>query len=488
MSENKQKWDSNLSFLFAMIGSAVGLGNIWRYPYVAYTNGGGSFLIPYIVSIICMGIPLLFVEYGAGFKFKAGMSKIVREINKKYEYLGWFILTPTFFILTYYCCVVAWDLIYLPLSFTKGWGASPDNFFTNIVLDAGNPGGLFHIAILVLCAVVIVWFILWFISHRNLNEGVGKFNKIFIPLLFVMMIIIVLSAITLPGASIGIAKLLTPNLSAIFDLNIWLAAFGQILFSLSVGMSIALAYASYLDDKTDLPKNALTVAIANSLFEIFTAIGVFAILGYMSTTHNIPIDQLVSQGTGLAFVVFPQIFNVMGTLGYIIGPLFFFCLLFAGLTSNISVIEPLALAISDKFALSRSKAVTIVCGAGFIISLIYTTSMGGDLLGIVDTFANNFGVVFNVILEIIIFAWIYGLENIIPSINKNAKFLKLGHKWTILVKYVILVIVLCIWISGIVTTLLSGETLTVTVELILFIALIGIPAVLTKLPARNDDY
>lgn len=487
MSE-KQKWESNLNFLLAMIGSAVGLGNIWRYPYVAYTNGGGAFLVPYIVSIICMGIPLLFFEYGTGYTFKTGMGKIVRTINRKYEYIGWFMLTSTFLILSYYCTVVAWDVIYLPLSLVKGWGSNPDGFFNNVVLEAGNPGGLFHIAVYVLIAMLILWFVMWFISHRKLNDGVGRFNKIFIPLLFVMMIIIVLYAVTLPGAGLGIWTLLTPDFAKITDLRIWLSAFGQILFSLSVGMCISVAYASYLPEGTNITKNALIVAISNCSFEVFTAIGVFGILGFMSTSSGVPIDQLVTQGTGLAFVAFPQIFNVMGIAGYIIGPLFFSCLLFAGLTSNISVIEPLALSLTEKFNFNRSRSVTVTCIAGFIISLMFSTSLGGTLLGIFDTFANNFGVVLNVVIEIVLIAWIYGLDNILENVNKHATFLKLGSKYKVLLKYVLPVIIFIIWITGVTQTLIASDTLTFTVEILLFIFLFVFPLVMTKLPAKSEDF
>ena len=235
------KWNSNLSFLLSMIGSAVGLGNIWRFPYVAYTNGGGAFLIPYIISILFLGIPLLFIEYGSGYKFRAGISKIAHKINSKYEYLGWFIQTSPFLILTYYVVVVAWDLLYVPISFVKGWGADPEAFFNTVLLEGTtDPSGIFHIAIYVLIALLIVWFIIWFISHRNLNEGVGKANRILTPLLFLMMIIIVAFAVTLPGASLGISTLFTPDWNAVLNPNIWVAAFGQILFSLSIGMTITL--------------------------------------------------------------------------------------------------------------------------------------------------------------------------------------------------------------------------------------------------------
>lgn len=490
MSEKKQvKWNSNLSFLLAMIGSAVGLGNIWRFPYVAYNNGGGAFLIPYIISILLMGIPLLFVEYGAGYKFKSGISRIAHQINEKYEYLGWFIQVSPFFILTYYVCVVAWDLLYVPTSFVKGWGDNPDNFFNNILLESiGTPDGLFHIAIYVLIALLIIWVIIWFISHRNLNDGVGKANRILTPLLFIMMAIIVIFALTLPGAGIGLRTLLTPNWNQILNPNIWVAAFGQILFSLSMGMTITLAYASYLPDDTNIPKSALTVAIANSSFEVFTSLGIFSILGFMSMTSNVPVENLISQGTGLAFIAFPEIFNIMGKVGYIIGPLFFMCLLFAGITSNISIIEPIALSIQDKFGTTRSKAVTIICASAFIISLLFTTSFGGTLLGIFDTFINQFGLLLNVLIQTILIAWIYGLEKLLPYLNKNATFLKLGGKWLVLIKYILPIIVIALWIQAVLTNVVFVDKTTMIIEIIILALMVILPVILTKLPAKREDF
>ncbi len=485
----EEKWNSNLNFILAMIGSAVGLGNIWRFPYVAYTNGGGAFLIPYIISIIAIGIPLLFVEYGAGYKFKAGISKITHKINKKYEYIGWFIQVSPFLILTYYVCVVAWDLIYVPLSVFKGWGANPENFFNTVILESSsNISGLFHISIYVFIAMLIIWFVIWYISHKNLNDGVGKANKILTPLLFVMMIIIVFFSLTLPGAFNGVSTLLTPDWNSILNLRIWSVAFGQILFSLSIGMTITLAYASYLPDDTNIPRSALIVAISNSSFELFTAVGVFSILGYMSTTSHIPIDQLVSQGTQLAFIAFPQIFNVMGFIGCIMGPLFFSCLLFAGITSNISIIEPLALSLKDKFGFTRSRAVTIICLVAFLISMLFATNYGSTLLGIFDTFTNQFGLLLNVVLQTVVIAIIYGLEKLLPGINQNATFLKLGSKWKIWVSYFIPVLAFLLWLDSLRTNILSLDPGTISINLILLVIMFVLPIILTKLPAKTDDY
>ena len=127
---DKNEWGSNLSFILAMIGSAVGLGNIWRYPYVLYSNGGGAFYIPYIVAILLMGMPFLILEYGVGYNFKSSFAKAITKINSKFEYLGWLLPVAVFMIMIYYSAILGWDGIYILLSFTKGWGADPNTFFT----------------------------------------------------------------------------------------------------------------------------------------------------------------------------------------------------------------------------------------------------------------------------------------------------------------------------------------------------------------------
>ena len=488
MSESV-KWNSTLGFLLAMIGSAVGLGNIWRYPYIAYTNGGGAFLIPYIISIIIMGIPLLFIEYGAGFKFKAGTSKVITTINKKFEVLAWYIQIIPFFIMTYYSCIVAWDLIYIPASITKSWGANPDNFFMSTLLNnIDGFAGLTHISLYVLIALVCIWFIAWYISHKDINNGLAKANKILIPLLFVIMIFIVFYALTLPGAMIGVNSFITPDWSSITKLDIWLAAFGQIFFSLNLGLTIVLAYASYLPDNVDIPKSALQVAFANCAFEVFTAFGVFGILGYMSSTSGIALNELVTQGTGLAFVAFPQVFNVMGIMGIIIGFLFFLCILFAGITSTISLIEPITLSLTNKFGSDRKHMTTLVCIAGAVVSFLYATSCGSTIIGLFDGFLSQFGLLLNGLLEIIIIGWIYGVDNLLDGLNKNATILRLGTLWKIMVKYVIPIILIVLWISGMKDLVTSGDTFALTMQSILIAALIIIPIILTKLPAKVDDF
>lgn len=188
----KQEWNSNFAFMMAMIGSAVGLGNIWRFPNVLYSNGGGSFMIPYIVSLFLLGISFVLVEYAVGFKFKKSIARILFTIKEKLEPVAWFILLIVFLITTYYVCVVGWDLIYIVLSFTKAWGANPDLYFSNNVLHATDSvSGIFTIVPNVLVSVFIIWLSACLILRRNLNDGIGKVSQILLPLLCIIVIGIV---------------------------------------------------------------------------------------------------------------------------------------------------------------------------------------------------------------------------------------------------------------------------------------------------------
>ena len=488
-TKDKNEWGSNLSFLLAMIGSAVGLGNIWRYPYVLYSNGGGAFFIPYIVAILIMGIPFLILEYGVGYNFKSSFPKVVKSISKKWEYLGWFLPVAVFMILIYYSAILGWDGFYVIISAFKGWGADPNAYFTGSFLQANDTlGGLGTFVPFVAIAMLVGWVIMWVISHTDLEKGLGRVSKVLVPLLFAIMIFIVLFSLTLPGAGIGLAELYNPDWSLLLNFNIWMAAFGQMIFSLSLGMSIAFTYASYTKDDSDLVSNALWVTVANCGFENFAAIGVFSILGYMSLQSGVAVPDLVTQGTGLVFIVYPTVFNVLGDWASVIGPLFFFTVYLAGLTSILSTIEPLSFSIQNKFGWSRNKTMTILCVFGAAVSMIYATAMGSYILGIADTFVNQIAILIGVIFECIIFAWIFKAENIIPKLNAKSKSIKLGKWWLVVVKYVLPIFIAIVWVGGILEVISSGSMLELAILAILTIILLGATFIFTKLPAKSGEW
>ena len=486
MSERTQ-WDSSVAFIFAMIGAAVGLGNIWRFSYVLYSNGGGSFFIPYFIAIAIMGVPFLILEYGVGFSFKESFSSIMKKINPKFEYIAWILVLFVFIVVIYYMVILSWDLVYLLSSFSFSWGTDAVSYFTNTVGGSSNLDHAGFLLIPTTVGVLVLWVILWFISHRNVDKGIGRISKILIPSLFIIMGFIIVYALTLPGAGVGVSTLLTPDWSKLLDVNIWLAAFAQIIFSLSMGQAIALTYASYLPENSKLTDNVLIVVASNSAFEIATAFGVFSILGYMSVTGGVPMVQLITEGTGLIFIVFPMIFNIMGPIGRVLAPLLFLAILFAGITSALGFFEPMLNSASDKLGWSRKKTATILSVIGCVFSLILTTGISSYLVGIIDAFVNEFGILLLIGVQCIIFAWFYGVEHFLPALNEHSTF-KVGTVWSFIIKYLLPCVLIIMWAIGIVTLFSKVSTFEIIVDVIIILSVLIMGFVLTKIkPAGKSN-
>ena len=481
----KNQWDSPIAFIFAMIGAAVGLGNIWRFSYVVYSNGGGSFFIPYFTAIAVMGIPFLILEYGVGFKFKDSFSNIVRKIRPKFEIIAWMLVIFVFIVTIYYMVILSWDLVYLMSSFTFSWGTDAAAYFTQTVGGSSNLSNASFLLIPTTIGVLLLWVILWFIAHRNVDEGVGKVSKILIPALFILMGFIVVYALTLPGANIGISTLLTPNWSMLLDVNIWLAAFAQIIFSLSMGQAIAVTYAGYLPENSRLIDNALIVIASNSAFEIFTAFGVFSILGYMSATSGMPMVELVTEGTGLIFIVFPMIFNIMGPIGRILAPILFLAILFAGITSALGFFEPMLNSLTAKMGWSRKKTTTVLAIIGCAFSLLLTTGISSYLVQIIDSFVNEFGILLLIGVQCIIFAWVYGLDHIMPVLNENSIF-KVGKKWSFIIKYLLPVVLIVMWVIGIIQLFTTAKSFEIIIDLIIIIMVLVFGFALTRIKPQSE--
>ena len=391
MEENREQWGTKVGFILAAVGSAVGLGNIWRFPYVVYSSGGGAFLIPYFFAIFTAGVPLLILEYGMG---------------------------------------------YLTLSINKEWGADSNAFFYNEFLKlSDSPLHLGSMVMPVLIGIAMIWMINWFVCYKSVNAGIEKMNKIVLPCLLVIMIIIVIRGVTLEGAEVGLNRLFTPDWEKVKDPKIWISAYGQVFFSLSIGTGIMMTYSSYLPKKTDINNSAFMTVFANCGFEFLCAIGVFAILGVMATSEGVPVEEVVTSGIGLAFIAFPKVFTIMGAWGNILGVLFFACLLFAGITSSVSLVEAISAAIMDKFRWTRKKVVTSICVIGFLISTAFATNAGLYLLDIMDNFINNYGIVVVGLLEAFVIGWIVKPKEIREHTN-NISYFRIGKWWDLIIKYV----------------------------------------------------
>ena len=268
----REQWGSKLGFILAAIGSAVGLGNIWRFPYTAASNGGGAFILPYLFAIITAGIPILILEYTIGKAYRGGAPVALARINSKFEWLGWIQVMVSFVIAVYYFAIVVWVTSYIGFSFGQQWGNDPTSFFTgkflNMTDSAHNFGGIqTHL----LLPFALVWVLVAIILYRGVSKGIELACKICMPILLVFTILLVIRGITLPGAAQGLDYLFSPNWDALKKSDVWIAAYSQVFYSLSIAFAIMISYASYLPKKTDVVNSAFLTATANHGYELFIA-------------------------------------------------------------------------------------------------------------------------------------------------------------------------------------------------------------------------
>ena len=424
---------SRSAFIFAAIGSAVGLGNIWRFPYVTYDNGGGAFIIPYLVALLTAGIPLLFFYYAMGHRSRGSAPLAYRMVHKSAEPIGWFATGIAIVIGIYYAAIMAWAGSYMIFSLNEAWGDDAEGFFFGEYLKMGDPGISFEFVPAVLIPVIIVWILVLGILLLGVQKGIARFSKIFIPLLIVLFLALVIRSLFLPGAIDGLNALFTPDFGALADPGVWIAAYGQIFFSLSIGFGIMITFASYLKKKTNLTGAGLVVGFSNSAFEILAGIGIFAALGFMAAAQGVPVSDVATDGIGLAFVGFPTLISEMPG-GAIFGFVFFACLVFAGLTSLISIVQVPIQALREKFGVGNRASTLFVGGGMAIISLlIMPTITGLYALDTMDAFANNIGIVGSAILAIVVACWLLGMmPRLSRHLNAVSSF-KLGIIWMVLI-------------------------------------------------------
>lgn len=430
--ENRPQWGTRAGFILAAVGSAVGLGNIWRFPAVAYENGGGAFFLPYLFALLTAGIPLLILEFTLGHKFRGSAPLTFGRLNKKSEWLGWWQLAISFVISTYYAVIIAWAMSYSKFSLTLAWGDKPDAFlFGDFLHLAKNPGDVGSIVPGVFIPLILVWIITLGVLFKGVKKGIEIANKVMIPTLVCLFLIIVIRAITLDGAAQGLEAFFKPDWSKIASPKVWVAAYGQIFFSLSIGFAIMITYSSYLPKKSDLTNSAFITGFANSGFELLAGIGVFSALGFMATQQGVPVSEVVKAGVGLAFVVFPQIINEFPAFNEFFGVAFFLCLVLAGLTSLISIVETYVAGVQDKFKVSRNKAVAIGGGLSALISILFATQGGLYFLDAADYFINQFGIVLAGFVEVLLVAWIFKELKSLQAHANSVSDVMLGSWWKV---------------------------------------------------------
>jgi NSS family neurotransmitter:Na+ symporter len=447
---HRPQWKTHIGFLLAAIGSAIGLGNIWRFPYLCYKNGGGAFLIPYFVALFIVGIPLMILEIGLGHKMRGSAPASFRGVSKKWEWLGWWqVIFVMFGIVLYYSVVISWCVSFFFFSFNLGWGNNPNTFFfQEFLMISKGPFDLGDLRTPIIFSLLLVWFLNWLIVYSGVQKGLERANKIFMPLLFILTGIIVFWSITLPGAKEGILVYLKPDFSRLSDIKVWMDAFGQIFFTLSLGFGIMIAYASYLPKKSQIVRDSFTISCINCFFSLFAGFGVFSILGYMAHSTSKEIPQVISQSLGLAFVVYPKVIGILPAFSRLFGVIFFGILVIAGLSSAISILEAFTSALIDKFHYSRKTVVSVLSLLGFLGSIIFATRAGLYWLDIVDHFLTQYGLILVAIFECILLGWIYKTKKLREHINHFSVWHLNKWWWDTSIKIITPLVLVILFISS----------------------------------------
>jgi len=447
-NSKRSSWSSRGTFILASIGSAVGLGNAWRFPGLAAKHGGGTFLAVYLLALFAIGIPLLMMELAIARKFRKGAGDSMRGINKKTEFIGWAATANAFVIVTYYAVVFAWVLLMtvcaVKFAGMTGDGASASKLFFEVTETTGIIEGA-GIPLHVLAAVLVGWLIIYY-CIRNGASSVGKVVKytVFTPV--ILLLIMAIKGCTMPGAGEGLMRFFLPKMDALSDPGLWIDAIGQVFYSLSIMMAIMFAYGSYLDEKSNIAVDAIIIAISDASISILSGIVMFSTMGGVGM-----LDSITESGISTAFIVYPQaIVNLTGSgvVNAIFGIIFYLMLATLAIDSAFSIVEGVSASIADKFKLEPKKTTKVVCVIAGIVSLLYATRAGLAWLDIVDNWTNQINLIVIGILECIAVGWCFKTKKVIVQVNRNTEKFKMPGWWfNLSIKYIapIALTILFVW-------------------------------------------
>lgn len=427
--EKRGMWSSRFTFILAAVGSAVGLGNAWRFPGLAAKHGGGTFLLVYLLAMLVMGIPLLMMEVSIARKLRKGAIESMRGIKKRFEPIGWAATSNAFVIVCYYSVVFAWVI----LMFFNSWqfagmtgnSEAASNLFFELTQTTGVIEGTSIPGEVLLC-LLIAWGLIFY-CIRNGANSVGKVVKFTVFAPVVLLLIMALKGVTMDGAMQGVAMLFIPDFSALSDASLWVDAVGQVFYSLSIMMAIMFAYGSYLPDDANIPVDCMIIAFSDMAVSVLSGIVMFSTMGGTGM-----LDKITDSGISTAFMVYPQaIVNLtdIGWVNAIFGAIFYLMLITLAIDSAFSIVEGISASVSDKFHLSPKKVTIAICSICGVISILFVTQSGLAWLDIVDNWTNQINLIVIGVLECVAIGWCFNLRKVLSEVNRNTKEFKIPYWW-----------------------------------------------------------
>ncbi|KAK1891047.1 Sodium-dependent noradrenaline transporter [Dissostichus eleginoides] len=459
--EERETWGKKMDFLLSVIGFAVDLANVWRFPYLCYKNGGGAFLIPYILFLVIAGMPLFYMELALGQYNREGAAT-VWKICPAFKGVGYTVIIIALYVGFYYNVIIAWDLPWLLCgniwnslnctdpkavngsllgngSYAKYKMTPAAEFYERGVLHLHESRGIHDLGLprweLTLCLVVVL-FILYFSLWKGVKSS-GKVVYITATMPYIVLVVLLIRGITLPGAKDGIKAYLSIDLKRLNNLEVWIDAATQIFYSLGAGFGVLIAFASYNKFDNNCYRDALLTSTVNCVTSFLSGFAIFSVLGYMAYKHGVNIEDVATEGAGLVFIIYPEAISTLpGSTFWAI--VFFIMLLTLGIDSSMGGMEAVITGLSDdfKFLKRNRKVFTFATAFGtFLVALLCITNGGIYVLTLLDKYAAGTSILFAVLIEAIGVSWFYGVDRFSEDIERMMGF-KPGLYWRLCWKFV----------------------------------------------------
>ncbi|MBQ7133023.1 MAG: sodium-dependent transporter [Ruminococcus sp.] len=449
MTSKRSNFSGKIGFVLAAAGSAVGLGNIWRFPYLAAKYGGGIFLLVYLILAVTFGFALMTAEIALGRKTGKSAIHAFGDLNKKFGFVGWLASLVPIIILPYYSVIGGWVAKYLTVFVSGGASASAaDDYFTNFISKPFEPLGWFLLFI-GLTALVVLF---------GVEKGIEKVSKIMMPILVVLTIGIAIYSMTMPGAMEGVKYYFLPDFSK-FSATTVLAAMGQLFYSMSLAMGIMITYGSYM--KKDVSINSSVAQIECFDTGIAFLAGLMVIPAVFSFSGGD--EAALGKGPGLMFITLPKVFNsIPGVMGSVIGALFFVLVLFAALTSSISLMETVVSIFRDKFGWGRKFTCLLVFIGSVLLGLPSSLGFGvwshiningNTFLDMFDIFSNSILMPIVAFLTCIFIGYVIKPQTLVDEVEADGKKFKRKGLFVVMIKYIAPICIVLILVSSILDVL-----------------------------------
>lgn len=458
--KKRNSFTGSIGFVLAAAGSAVGLGNIWRFPYLAARDGGGMFLVVYIVLALTFGFTLLITEVAIGRKTKQSPLTAYGKLHEKWKGLGVLACLVPAIIMPYYCVIGGWVIKYLLVYLTgHGAQAAEDGYFTSFITSQYEPIVLF----------VIFLALVAFVIFRGVDKGIESLSKVLMPILFLFVVVIAVFSLTISHTDEagvtrtglqGLGIYLIPDFKGLTVqrfLEILVDAMGQLFFSLSVAMGIMVTYGSYLDDNANIKKSINQIEICDTAVALLAGVMIIPAVYTFSGREG-----MEASGPGLMFVALPKVFSAMGKIGNVMGVLFFAMVLFAAITSAVSIMEAVVSSLMDAFHMERKRATaleTVVAAvAGLIVCLGYNVfyfelklpnGAVAQILDILDYASNNILMPLVGIGTCILIGWVLSPKVVVDEVEKTG--CKMGRKrlYNVMIRYIAPVMLIVLLLKSI---------------------------------------